>query len=150
MLYCSSLQLVVCLQFPWNQKYFSSVVLRLCGQLFMALWHGFHLFNKERSIGLIPPWRTSPWLTNLSSISATICLLFKIFCQDNKFFFLKSISLFPTSVCPEISQNFCYCNTIYFYCLLKFSTRGTWKEILLILSCGAFLARFSMLEINSI
>ena len=32
----------------------------------------------------------------------------------------------------------------------KFSTRGTWKRILLILSCGVLLAWFSILEINSI
>ena len=36
-----------CLQFHWNRKYFSSAVLRLCGRLFMALWHGFHLFDEE-------------------------------------------------------------------------------------------------------
>ena len=37
-----------CLQFHWNWKYFSSAVLRLRGQLFMAPWHGFHLFDEER------------------------------------------------------------------------------------------------------
>ena len=37
-----------------------------------------------------------------------------------------------------------------FYCLLKFSRTGTWKGILLILSCGVLLAWFSMLEITSI
>ena len=36
------------LQVHWNRKYFSSSVLRLRGQLFMAPWHGFHLFHKER------------------------------------------------------------------------------------------------------
>ena len=30
-------------------------------------------------------------------ISAAICLLLKIFCQDNTFFILKSVSSFPTS-----------------------------------------------------
>ena len=28
--------------------YFSSAILRLRGQLFIALWHDFHLFDKER------------------------------------------------------------------------------------------------------
>ena len=51
------------------------------------------------------------WLNFLLYLQ-TICLLFKIFCQDNKFFFLKSISWFHTSVCPETSQNSCYCSTI--------------------------------------
>ena len=37
-----------CLQFHWNRKYFSSAVLRLRGRLFMAPWHGFHLFDEER------------------------------------------------------------------------------------------------------
>ena len=37
-----------CLQFHWNRKYFTSAVLRLRGRLFMAPWHGFHLFDEER------------------------------------------------------------------------------------------------------
>ena len=92
-------------------------------------WHGFHLLDSERWIQLIPPRvrRTSPWLSNFSSISATICLLPKIFCQDNKFFYFKSISSFPTSACPEIFQNFHLLHLIRstFHCLLKFSTSGT-------------------------
>ena len=92
-----------CLQFQWNRKYFFSAVRRLRGRLLMAPWHGFHLLDRERWIQLIPPrvWRTSPWLANFSSISATICLLPKIFCQDNKLFYFKSISAFPASVCPN-------------------------------------------------
>ena len=39
-------------------------------------------------------------------------LLLKIFCQDNKFFILKSVSWFPTFTCLKASQNFCYCNAI--------------------------------------
>ena len=101
-----------CLQFQWNQKYFLSAIWRLRGRLLMAPWHGFHLLDRERWIWLILSWvrRTSPWLGNFSAISATISLLSKIFCQDNKFFSLKSISEFPTSVCPEIFQNFHYCS----------------------------------------
>ena len=97
-----------CLQFLWNWKYFSSAVLRLRGWLLMAPWHGFCLLDRERWIWLIPPRvrRISPWLTNLSSLSGALCLLLKIFCQDNKFFYLKSIVSFRTSVCPEIFQIF--------------------------------------------
>ena len=108
----SSLQPVVCLQFHWNRKCFSSAILRLRGQLFMAPWHSFHWLDMERQIRLIPPWKTFPWLANFSSIPAAICLKFKIFWQDSKFFFLKSISSFHTSACPETSCNFCYCTAI--------------------------------------
>ena len=34
---------------------FSGAILRIRGQLFMALWHGFHWFAKEMYIQLIPP-----------------------------------------------------------------------------------------------
>ena len=36
-------------------------------------------------------------------ISTAVCLLFKIFYQDNKFLHLKYISSFSTSICPETS-----------------------------------------------
>ena len=58
-------------------------------------WFPFVWWGKVS--GLIPRRRTYPWLVHFSSISAAICLLLKIFCQDNKFFILKSVSLFPTS-----------------------------------------------------
>ena len=54
----------------------------------------------------------SPWLANFSSISAAMCLLFELLCQDNKFFYLKCMSSFPTAVFSEIFQIYCYCNTI--------------------------------------
>ena len=97
-----------CLQFQWNRKYFFSVVRRIRTRLLMAPWHGFHLLDREKWIQLIPPRvrRTSPWLADFSSISATTCLLLKIFCQENKFFYLKSISSFPTSVCPNYFRIF--------------------------------------------
>ena len=43
-------------------------------------------------------WPTSPWLANSSSLSAAVCLLLKIFYQDNKFFYVQSNSSFLTSV----------------------------------------------------
>ena len=46
--YGFSLQPVPCLQFHWNRKYFSSVILGLGGRLFMAPCYGFHLFDRER------------------------------------------------------------------------------------------------------
>ena len=112
------------LQFQWKWKNFSGAVPRLCGQLLMAPWHGFHLFDKEMIIWLIPPRKTSPWFANFSPISAAICLLFKIFCQNNKFVYFKSISSFPTSACPEHFRIFVTIMWFKYY-LLKFSTRGT-------------------------
>ena len=74
---------------------------------------------------MIPPRRTSNWLANISFTSASICLLFKIFCQDNKFFLLKSIPSFPTSVYPEISQNFCYWNA---WSKSSFTSEAKWTH----------------------
>ena len=55
---------------------------------------------------LIPPRGTSPRSANFSFISAAVCLLFKIFCEDNKFldlflyflhpFVLKHLRIFVT------------------------------------------------------
>ena len=51
-----------------------------------------------------------------SSISVVTCLLFKIFCQYNKFYYLKYFSPFPTSVCLDnrFQDNAVYC----IYCVL--------------------------------
>ena len=79
------------LQCQWNWKYFFSFFRRMRARLFMPLWHGFHLLDREKWIRLIPSrvWRTSRWLAIFSSISATICLLLKIFHQENKLFYLN-------------------------------------------------------------
>ena len=68
------------------------------------------LIRKGKYEWFLHEGRFLDWL--FFSMSAAICLLFKIFCQDNKFFILKSISSFPTSVCSEASQNLCYCNGV--------------------------------------
>ena len=76
-------------------------------------WHGFHFFDKQRYISLIPRQRASSWSGNFSFISAAIFLLFQIFCQNNTIFLnLKPFSSFPTSVCPTKCQKFCHCNVI--------------------------------------
>ena len=36
-----------------SSPHFSSVILRLCDQLLIALWHSFYLFDKGRSTKLI-------------------------------------------------------------------------------------------------
>ena len=136
-----------CLQFQWNKKYFSSAVLRLHGWLLVAPWHGFCLLDRERWIQLIPlrVQRISPWLANLSSLSGALRLLLKIFCQGNKFFYLKSIASFRTSVCPEIFQIFCYCNDLVSLSSKVFNARNFINFVTSVL-----LAWLSMLEINSI
>ena len=84
------------------------------------------LIRKGSLLRLIPHWRASHLLANFSSISAAIHLLFKIFCQDNNVFCLKSISLFPIFVCPEKFQSFCYCKCdLNFTAFHKFFTKET-------------------------
>ena len=82
-------------------------------------------------------------------LSVTICLLFKIFCQDNKIFYFKCFSPFPTSVFPETFHNFskfrCDLNSLP----SKVFHEGNFEENF-IFSCGLLLAWFNLLEINSI
>ena len=111
--YCSMLQPVVVYNFSEIESTFS---VQFRDYVANCWWlrhtsHGFHSLDRERWVWLIPPGvgMTSPWSANFSSMSATTCLLPKIFCQCNKFFYLKSISSFPTSVSPKIFQNFRYC-----------------------------------------
>ena len=110
--YCSSLQPIVVYNFSEIESTFS-VSLRnyMADCWWLCVMVSICLIGKGVYDWFLHEYvpRTSPWLANFSSISATICLLPKIFCQDNKFFYLKSISSFPTSVCPEIFQNFRYC-----------------------------------------
>ena len=67
----------------------------------------------------------SLWFANLSPIFATICLLFKIFCQDSKFFYPKSVSWFLHPFALNYFRIFITVMRSKFHCLLKFSTRGT-------------------------
>ena len=52
--YCYSLQLVVVYNFWEIESTFSVPFLKLRGRLLIAPWHGFHLFDKEMKIRLIP------------------------------------------------------------------------------------------------
>ena len=67
------------------------------------------LIRKDKCDWFLHKWILVPWLAHFSSMSGTICLLLKIF-RQNKFFIVKSVSSFPTSVCTEASQIFCSCN----------------------------------------
>ena len=71
-------------------------------------------------------------MAHFSSISAAICLLRKIFCQDNKFLFRNLFLHFLHPVRFALSWNFCYCDAIKFHSLLA----KVLVKILLILSCG--------------
>ena len=52
--YCSSLQPVVVYNFREIESTFSVPFLKLRGWLLIAPWHGFHLFENEMKIRLIP------------------------------------------------------------------------------------------------
>ena len=52
--YCSSFQPVVVYNFWEIESTFSVQFLKLRGRLLIAPWHGFHLFDKEMYIRLIP------------------------------------------------------------------------------------------------
>ena len=54
MAYCSSLQPVVVYNFREIESTFTVPFLKLRGRLLTAPWHGFHLFDKEMKIRLIP------------------------------------------------------------------------------------------------
>ena len=59
--------------------------------------------TRKSKLRLIPPWSTFSLLANFSPISAAICLLLKIFCQGNTFFYLKSIFETPNQNRPTIN-----------------------------------------------
>ena len=75
-------------------------------------------------------WKNSAKITNFSFLNLFLHFLHRVV--------VKHFRIFVTVM---------WCK---FCCLLKFSAWGTYKIILLILSCGILLAWFSMLEINSI
>ena len=136
--YCSSLQLAVVYSFSEIESTFSVPFwdyVANCWKLrgrFPFLWKG-----KVNKLG----WLLHEWpLLDFSVFSFTseiICLLFQILCQDNKFFSLKSISLFPTSVCDF--RSFLTVMWFKFYCLLNFFVWWTYeREILLIFATWRF------------
>ena len=128
-----------CLWFQWNRKYLSSAFLRLRCRMLIAPWHGFHMFENERSIR--PP-RTPSCFANFPFIFVAIWLLFQIFCQHNRFFYICY---------NRLSWNISEFLLLYYD--LNFTASWSYKGnlediILLILSHGVFLAWFSMLDMN--
>ena len=77
----------------------------ICFDWVMNLFLSWVMFSVKKVSFPVKTAVLIDWLMDsFSSISAAICLSFKMFCQeDSKVFILKSISSFPTSVCPEAS-----------------------------------------------
>ena len=130
MTYCSSLRLVIVYNFREIESTFSVPFLKLRGRLLIAPWHGFHLFDKEMYIRLIPLHegllldllifllyllqsvccsKYSAKTTNFSILNVFLCFLHQ--------FIWKHFRIFFTVMRPK------------FHFLLKFSARGTLKII---------------------
>ena len=129
--YCSSLQPVVVYNFREIESTFSVPFLKLRGRLLIAPWHGFHLFDKEMYIRLIPLHegllldllifllyllqsvccsKYSAKTTNFSILNVFLCFLHQ--------FIRKHFRIFVTVMRSK------------FHFLLKFSKRGTLKKTL--------------------
>ena len=120
--------------------------LKLRDRLLMAPWHGFHLVDKGRYfstkefslIGLF-----------FFYICCNLLAVQNILPRQNKFLILKQqvsniILNFPHQFVRKHFKIFVTVIGSKFHFLLKFSTRGNQKRILLILSYGVLLSWFSM------
>ena len=138
MSYCSSLQPVVVYNFWEIESTFSVQFLKLLGRLLIAPWHGFHLFDKEMYIRLIPLHEELllDLLIFLLYLLQSVCCskysaktthfsILNVFLRKHFRTFVNAISL-PSKVFHggNFEDNF--------------------------LSCGLLLPWFNMLEINSI
>ena len=147
---CSSLQPVVVYNFSEIESTFT---VPFWDYLADCWWlRGmFSICLIRNEIRLTPAQRTSPWLDifllyllqyiccSKYSAKTTNFSIFNLFLHFLHPFVLKNFRNFVTVIQPK------------FHWLLKtFSTGGTRKRILLILSCGVLLAWFNMLEISSI
>ena len=85
-----------------SERFYQNII---CFDWVMNLYLSWVMFSVKKVLFPVKTAVLIDWLMDsFSSISAAICLSFKIFCQeDSKVFILKSISSFPTSVCPEAS-----------------------------------------------
>ena len=128
---CSSFQPVVVYDFREIKSTFSVPSLKLGGRLLIAPWHGFHLFDKEIKMRLIP--LHEGFLLDLLIFLYTccnLCLLFKISCWDNKFLYLTVFLLFLHQFVWKHFRIFVTVMWSKFNFLSKFSTRGNLKWIL--------------------
>ena len=128
MAYCSSLQPVVVYNFREIESTFSVSFLKLRGRLLIAPWHGFHLFDKEMKIRLIP-------LQEGLLLDLLIFLLLQSVCCSKysaKTTNFSILNVFLRFLHQFVWKHFRIFVTVMrskFHFLLKFSTRGILKII---------------------
>ena len=131
MAYCSLLQLVVVYNFREIESNFSVLFLKLRGRLLIAPWHGFHLFDKEMLIWLIP-------LHEGLLLHLLIFLLYplkSVYCSKysakiTNFSILNVFLRFLHQFAWKHFRIFVTVMRSKFHLLIKFSTRGTLKRTL--------------------
>ena len=146
--YCSSPQPVPVYNFRETESTFSVPFLKLRGRLLIAPWHGFHLFDKEMKIRLIP-------LQEGLLLDLLIFLLLQSVCCSkysakttdfsvlNVFLhFLHQFSRTHFGIFVTVMRSKCH------FLQAKVFHEGNFEDKFL--SCGLSPPWFNMLEINSI
>ena len=130
MAYCSSLQTVVVYNFREIESTFSVSFLKLRGRLLIAPWHGFHLFDKEMYIRLIPLHEglLLDLLIFLLYLLQSVCCS-KYSAKTTNFSILNVFLRFLHQLAWKHFRIFVTAMRSKFHFLLKFSTRGTLKRI---------------------
>ena len=120
--------------------------LKLHGQLVIALWHGFHLFDKETKIRLIPLCKgllldlliflllQSVWCLKYSAKTTNFLILNIFLCFLHQFVWTH-FRIFVTVIWSK-----------FHFLLAKVLHEGNFEEYFL--SCGLLLPWFNMLKIN--
>ena len=130
MAYCSSLQPVVVYNFREIESTFSVPFLKLRGRLLIAPWHGFHLFDKEMYIRLIPLHEglLLDLLIFLLYLLQSVCCS-KYSAQTTNFSILIVFLRFLHQFFRKRFRIFLTVMRSKFHFLLKFSTQETLKRI---------------------
>ena len=131
MAYCSSLQPVLVYNFREIETTFSGPFLKLRGRQLIAPWHGFHLFDKEMKIRLIPLHEG----LLLDLLIFPLYLLQFVCCSkySAKTTNFSILNVFLRFLHQFVWKHFRFFVTVMrseFHFLLKFSTMGTLKRIL--------------------
>ena len=151
MAYCSSLQPVVVYNFREIESTFSVSFLKLRGRLLIAPWHGFHLFDKEMYIRLIPLHEglLLDLLIFLLYLLQSVCCS-KYSAKTTNFSILNVFLCFLHHFVQKHFRIFVTVMRSKFHFLLKFSMMGTLTIIFCHVLYSLLLPWFNMLEINSI
>ena len=147
MAYCSSLQPVVVYNFREIESTFSVPFLKLRGRLLIAPWHGFHLFDKEMKIRLIPLQEGLLLDLLISLLLQSVCCS-KYSAKTN----FSILNVFSRFLHQFVRTHFRILATVmrpkFLFLLAKVFHEGNFEENFL--SCGLSPPWFNMLEINSI